>query len=49
MYIYVCIQVRKNSVSKRCEVIGGPKQRFIVKELYVGDASLQRCGPSNYI
>ena len=28
MYIYVCIQVRKNSVSKRCEVIGGTKTKI---------------------
>jgi len=33
--------MRKNSKPKLCEVIGGPKQRFIVKELYVGDAFLQ--------
>jgi len=26
---------------KLCEVVGGPKQRFIVKELYVRDVSLQ--------
>jgi len=29
-------------------VTGGPQHRFIVKELYVGDASLQRYGPSDW-
>jgi len=29
--------------------LGGPKQRFIVKELYVGDASLQLYGSSNWV
>ena len=28
---------------------GGTKQRFIVRELYVGNASLQRYGPSNWV
>jgi len=34
---------------KLCEVIGAPKQRYIVKELYVGDASLQPYGPSKWV
>ena len=38
-----------NSVPKFREVMGGPNQRFIVKELYVRDASLQRCGLSNWV
>ena len=29
--------------------MGGPKQIFIVKELYVGDASLKRYGPSDWV
>ena len=39
----------KNSKPKLCKVIGGPKQRFTVKELYVGDASLQCYGPSKWV
>jgi len=42
-------RIRKNSKPKLCEVIGGPKQRFIVKEPYVGDASLKRYGPSECV
>jgi hypothetical protein len=34
---------------KLCEVIGGPKQRFTVKELYVGDAFLQCYGLSKWV
>jgi len=34
-------RVQKNSMPRLHEVIGGTKQRFIVKTLYVGDASLQ--------
>jgi len=30
-------------------VTGGPKQRFIFKELNVGDVSLQCNGPSNWV
>jgi len=30
-------------------VVGEPKQRFIVKELYVRDVSLQKYGSSNWV
>jgi len=37
-------------MSKLCEVIGGrPKQSFVVNKLYVGDASLQCFGPSDWV
>jgi len=39
----------KNNKPKLCVVIGGPKRSFIVKELYVGDASLQCYGPSKWV
>ena len=42
--------MQKNPIPKLCEVIvGGPEQRFTCKELYVGDASLQHYGPSNWV
>jgi len=34
-------RVWRNSMHKLLEVIRGPKQRFTVMELYVGDVSLQ--------
>jgi hypothetical protein len=34
--IYYIYWVRKNSMPRLREVMGGPTQRFIVKELYVG-------------
>jgi len=32
--------VQKNSIPKLRQVMRGPKQRLVVKELYVGDLSL---------
>jgi len=43
------IQVRKNSMPKLARWQGGPKQRFIVKELYDRDVSSQRYRPSNWV
>jgi len=40
------LRVRENSMPKLREAIGGPKQRLIVKELYLEDMSLQCYGPS---
>jgi len=40
--------VPTNSMPKLRDVTGGTTTKFIVKELYVGDASLQRYGPSNW-
>jgi hypothetical protein len=42
-------RMQKISKPKLCEVKGGPKQRFTVKKLYVGDASLQRYAPSKWV
>ena len=41
--------VRNYSMPKPRDVMGGPQQRFIVKELYFGAMSLQRYGPSNCV
>ena len=35
--------------AQTCVVIGGPTQRYIVKELFVEDASLQQYGLSNWV
>jgi hypothetical protein len=40
--------MRENFMPKLREMIG-PKQRLIVQELYVGDASLQRYGSSDWV
>jgi hypothetical protein len=42
-------RLRKNSMRKLREVMGEPKQRFVVKEFYVGDASFQRYGPPGWV
>jgi hypothetical protein len=43
----VLYMAQKNSVPKLREIIRGPKQRFIVKELHVRYVSLLRYGLSN--
>jgi len=39
--------MQKNSMPKLREVMGVPKQRFTVKQLYVGHATLECHGPSS--
>jgi hypothetical protein len=41
--------MRKISMPKLLEVLGGTKTKFYCQGILVGDASLQRYGPSNWV